>query len=223
MSAARRAAPPGGKTARERAPLPPAEAVDGRPLGARGARTRQRLLEAAEGVFTDVGYHDASITRIAEAAGVAPGTFYLYFAGKLQIFEELVEDLNHRVRQAMVQASSTAASRAEAERLGFRAFFRFTAVHPGLYRVIRQAEFVSPRSLQRHYERIVKGYVDGLRGAAERGEIAPGDPEVLAWALMGIGEMVGLRWILWHERAEDVPEEVFEEVMRFVHRGLGVS
>lgn len=207
----------------EHAPLLPPESVDGRPLGARGARTRRRLLEAAELVFTDVGYHDASITRIAEAAGVAPGTFYLYFAGKLQIFEELIEDLNHRVRRAMVLASSKAANRAEAERLGFRAFFRFSAEHPGLYRVIRQAEFVSPASLHRHYQQIVEGYVEGLRAAAERREIAPGDPEVLAWVLMGIGEMVGLRWILWHERAEEVPEEVFEEVMRFVQRGLGTS
>jgi AcrR family transcriptional regulator len=205
------------------APPRPIEAVDGRPLGARGARTRQRLLEAAERVFAEVGYHDASITRIAEAAGVAPGTFYLYFAGKLQIFEELVEDLNRRVRRAMVTASSKAHSRGEAERLGFRAFFRFSAEHPGLYRVIRQAEFVSPRALHRHYERIVEGYVEGLHRAAERGEITPCDPEVTAWALMGIGEMVGLRWILWREGAEEVPEAVFEEVMRFVHRGLGVS
>jgi AcrR family transcriptional regulator len=189
---------------------------------ARGARTRTRLLHAAEQVFTELGYHDASIVKIAEAAGVAPGTFYLYFAGKLEIFDELVEDLNGRVRQAMADAASRAATRSEAERLGFEAFFRFTAEHPGLYRVIRQAEFVSPQALRRHYERIVSGYVRGLRGAMERGEIVTGDPEVLAWALMGVGEMVGLRWILWGD-TDEIPPGVLEETVRFVQRALAAE
>jgi AcrR family transcriptional regulator len=186
---------------------------------ARGARTRARLLEAAEEVFTDLGYHDASIVKIAEAAGVAPGTFYLYFAGKQEIFDELVEDLNRRVRRAMTDAASRGQTRTEAERLGFQAFFRFTAEHPGLYRVIRQAEFVSPRALRLHYERIVAGYVSGLQEAMADGEVATGDPEVLAWALMGVGEMIGLRWILWGEE-DEIPTRVFEETMRFVQRAL---
>jgi AcrR family transcriptional regulator len=192
------------------------------PRGARterGARTRTRLLEAAEQVFTELGYHDASIVKIAEAAGVAPGTFYLYFGGKLDIFDELVEELNRRVRQAMADAASHGATRTEAERLGFQAFFRFTAEHPGLYRVIRQAEFVSPRALRLHYERILPGYVRGLKEAMGRGEIAAGDPEVIAWALMGVGEMIGLRWILWGD-TDEIPARVFEETMRFVQRAL---
>jgi AcrR family transcriptional regulator len=193
-----------------------------RPRGARterGARTRTRLLEAAEKIFTEVGYHDASIVKIAEAAGVAPGTFYLYFVGKQDIFDELVEDLNGRVRQAMADAASGGQTRGEAERLGFEAFFRFTAEHPGLYRVIRQAEFVSPRALRLHYERIVAGYARGLQEAMARGEIAAGDPEVLAWALMGVGEMIGLRWILWGDTGE-IPPNVLEETVRFVQRAL---
>jgi AcrR family transcriptional regulator len=186
---------------------------------ARGERTRTRLLEAAERVFTELGYHDASIVKIAEAAGVAPGTFYLYFAGKREIFDELVEDLNRRVRHAMADAASRGQTRTEAERLGFEAFFRFTAEHPGLYRVIRQAEFVSPGALRLHYERIVAGYARGLQEAMKDGEVAIGDPEVLAWALMGVGEMIGLRWILWGD-AQEIPTHVFEETMRFVQRGL---
>jgi AcrR family transcriptional regulator len=188
----------------------------------RGERTRARLLKAAEQVFTELGYHEASIVKIAEAAGVANGTFYLYFSGKQGIFDELVEDLNSRVRHAMEEAASRGRTRAEAERLGFEAFFRFTAEHPGLYRVIRQAEFVSPPAMRRHYERIVEGYAHGLQAAMERGEIASGDPEVLAWALMGAGELIGLRWILWGD-TDEVPPHVFEEAMRFLLRGLGAQ
>ena len=188
----------------------------------RGERTRARLLKAAEDVFTELGYHEASIVKIAESAGVASGTFYLYFSGKQEIFDELVEDLNRRVRHAMTEAASRGRTRGEAERLGFEAFFRFTAEHPGLYRVIRQAEFVSPQALRRHYERIADGYAHGLREAMGRGEIASGDPQVLAWALMGAGELIGLRWILWGEE-EQIPPHVFDEAMRFLLRGLGAG
>lgn len=190
--------------------------------GEKGARTRRRLLEAAERVFADLGYHDASIVKITEAAGVSQGTFYLYFAGKQEIFDVLVEDLNTRLRHAMSEASARGGSRMEMERLGFEAFFRFTAEHPALYRVIRQAEFVSPRMLRLHYERLADGYVDGLQQASDRGEIAIGDPVVTAWALMAVGEMIGMRWILWGDTRE-VPPDVFREAMDLVARALGVQ
>lgn len=205
----------------------PAEAespggADGRALGEKGVRTRRRLLEAAEQVFADLGYHDASIVKITEAAGVSQGTFYLYFAGKQEIFDVLVEDLNTRLRHAMSEASAKGPTRMEAERLGFDAFFRFTADHPALYRVIRQAEFASPRMLRLHYERLAEGYVAGLKRASDDGDITIGDPVVTAWALMAVGEMIGLRWILWGDTRE-VPPEVFREAMSVVARVLGVT
>jgi AcrR family transcriptional regulator len=189
--------------------------VGGSALGRRGAQTRNRLLEAAEEVFAQVGYHDASIVKITEAAGVAMGTFYLYFPSKKEIFDELLRDLNRRVRQAMSEASSQGTTRLEQEILGFQAFFRFTAEHPGLYRVIRQAEFVSPEMLRYHYDKLSSGYIEGLRSAAERGEIGEIDHEVSAWALMAAGELIGMRWILWDERGE-VPARVLDELERII-------
>lgn len=190
----------------------------GRPR--QGEVTRRRLLDAAEAVFAEVGYHDASIVRITEAAGVAQGTFYIYFESKQQVFEEVVFDLNHRVRQAMTSAAAGAPNRLEAERRGFAAFFRFTAEHPGLYRVIRQAEFVSPKAMAEHYERIIAGYVPQLKEAMSTGEVALTDPTVLAWALVAVGELAGMRWILW-DGAQAMPPEVFEEVMTVIGRMIG--
>jgi AcrR family transcriptional regulator len=198
------------------------EGADGRALGEKGVRTRRRLLEAAEQVFAELGYHDASIVKITEAAGVSQGTFYLYFSGKQEVFDVLVEDLNTRLRHAMSEASAKGDTRIEVERLGFEAFFRFTVEHPALYRVIRQAEFASPRALKLHYERLAEGYVAGLRDASSAGEISIGDPVVTAWALMAVGEMIGLKWILWDE-AREIPPEVFAELMSVIAKVLGVS
>jgi AcrR family transcriptional regulator len=193
-----------------------------RALTARGERTRRRLLEAAEHVFAELGYHDASIVKITEAAGCGQGTFYLYFASKKAVFDEVVLDLNARVRHAMTEASAEGRTRAERELLGFGAFFRFTAEHPALYRIVRQAEFVSPETLQLHYERLTEGYTHGLQAAMDAGEVAAGDPEVLAWSLMGIGELLGMRWILWNG-AREMPEAVFDELARIIVRTLGAT
>lgn len=189
--------------------------TDGRPLAARGQRTRARLLEAAEKVFSELGYNDSSIVKITEAAGVGQGTFYLYFPGKAEIFDCLVRDLNRRVRRAMSEAAEKGENRIQAELNGFHAFFRFTAEHPALYRIIRQAEFASPETLKFHYDRLVEGYVAALEQAMDAGEIARRDPEVLAWALMGIGELIGMRYILWADR-NDVSEHVLEEIERII-------
>lgn len=199
------------------------------PRTARGLRTRARLVEAAEQVFATLGYHDASIVRITEEAGVGLGTFYVYFAGKKELFDEVVTDLNRRVRQAMSEAASSAPTRLEAERAGFRAFFRFTAEHPALYSIVRQAEFVSPEAMRAHYSSIVEGYITGLRSAQSRGEVRPIDSTVAAWALMGAGELIGMRWVLWEQATGDhsdidtpdgVPAPVFEALMDFIETAL---
>jgi AcrR family transcriptional regulator len=189
--------------------------VDGRPLSRRGLDTRRRLLDAAELVFGDLGYHDASIVKLAERAGVAAGTFYLYFDSKKAIFDELVRDLNRRVRHAMKEGSSQGTNRVESELLGFDAYFRFTSEHPALYRIIRQAEFVSPEMLRYHYDRLSEGYIEALEASVESGEIGKLDPEAATFALMGIGEMIGMRWILWGE-GKPIPRRVRDELERMI-------
>ncbi|QIG40379.1 TetR/AcrR family transcriptional regulator [Microbacterium sp. 4R-513] len=198
----------------------------GRPLTKRGEATRRRLLEAAEAVFAEQGYHEASIVKITERAGIGLGTFYLYFDSKQTIFEALVIDLNRRVRHSMSEAMAGASTRLEAERAGFAGFFGFTAEHPALYRVVREAEFVSPETLRLHYTRIVEGYEAGLRAAQQSGDVDPRlDPEVAAWALMGMGELIGMRFLLWERDAEGRPPAqldpaVFDAMARFIDNAL---
>jgi AcrR family transcriptional regulator len=188
----------------------------------RAERTRANLLEAAEEVFAEQGFYQASIVKITERAGVAQGTFYLYFTSKQEIFEELVDDLNRRVRRTLAAAIAGAGSRVEAERAGLSAYLKFTAEHPTLYRIIHQADIVSPAAMRRHYERLAKPYALGLKRAMDDGEIAPADPEVLAWALMAIGEMIGRRWVLWEESGP-IPPGVVAETARIIERALGAG
>ena len=54
---------------------------------------REQILEHAAFLFGKNGYHATSITNIIESAGIARGTFYLYFKNKRAVFEELLDAL----------------------------------------------------------------------------------------------------------------------------------
>lgn len=55
-------------------------------------RRRREIVAAAREVFAIRGYHAASIDHVIERAGIARGTFYLYFEGKHDVFESLLEE-----------------------------------------------------------------------------------------------------------------------------------
>jgi AcrR family transcriptional regulator len=188
--------------------------ADGRELSARGVETRNRLLEAAESVFGELGYHDASIVKITEGAGVGQGTFYLYFSSKQEIFDELIRDLNRRIRRAMTEQSSQGTTRIEQELLGFKGYFEFAASHRGLYRILRESAFVSPDIFKWHYDTVSERYVAALEQAVKRQEVGPIDPETAAWALMSVGEALGLRYIVWGDG--EVPQHVIAELGRII-------
>ena len=54
------------------------------------ARRREQILRVATAVFADKGYHKASISHIIEHAGIARGTFYLYFSSKHSVLEAIL-------------------------------------------------------------------------------------------------------------------------------------
>lgn len=67
-------------------------AVSGR--RAQKAATRAAVKAAARRCFLARGYAATAIADIAAAAGVAHGTFYVHFAGKEAVLDELLADFN---------------------------------------------------------------------------------------------------------------------------------
>lgn len=187
-------------------------------LTLRGQRTRQELLDGAELVFGERGFEHASIAEITRRAGVALGTFYVYFPHKQAVFVELVDELGERLRETLHKAVEGKTTRLEKERAGFRAFFEFAGKHRNLYRIVRQAEFVDEAVYLRYYRRLATSYARGLTHAMDRREIGTFDPEVISYALMGIADFIGMRFVVWDSPAE--LERVTDEVIHFVQHGL---
>ena len=67
------------------------------PRSRKGVQTRARLVDAAKLVFERDGFLDARIADIADAAGLAPGSFYHYFDSKEQVFREVARAQEERL------------------------------------------------------------------------------------------------------------------------------
>jgi len=64
--------------------------VEAKAVAKRDQRRRE-ILTAAKELFAERGYHSASISEIIKRAGIARGTFYLYFNSKDAVFESILE------------------------------------------------------------------------------------------------------------------------------------
>lgn len=192
------------------------------PVTERGRRARANLLLAAENVFGEHGYEDASIAEICRVAKAALGSFYAYFADKKAAYIELVDSLGHRIRAELATATRGQKDRLAVERAGLLAFLRFLSQHQKLYRIIRQAEFVDEPAFRRYYDRLAEGYAAGLRGAIARNEIRAVDPEITSFCLMGMSDFLGLRWRLWEDFDVKTAERVVDAALDFVSHGLAL-
>lgn len=83
------------------------------PRPAPNPQRRRRLVEAAERLFSTVGYRAVTVAAIAAEAGVAKATVYAYFADKDEIFRAVAEllaaSLVSAVEQGLAGEGSTAA------------------------------------------------------------------------------------------------------------------
>jgi len=169
------------------------------PKTARGKRTREKLLRAAEIEFGEKGFHEAAVSGITYRAGVALGTFYTYFESKEEIFQALVSYMSHRTRSWIAERVADAADRLTAERRGLEAYIEFVCQHKGIYRIISEAEFVANDAFREHYTTFASAYRANLKEAGKRGDIREGDYEIWSWAIMGMAVTLGMRYAEWDE------------------------
>ena len=125
---------------------------------------RQQLLQAATWVFARKGYRRAGISDIIARAGVARGTFYLYFDSKEQVFLTIVEDFHKRISQAITTTSAVPAPPTIDPEALLRASFRrwlglFAENRDAAKVILKEASSIDPRFEQ--------GFADLRRSAVD--------------------------------------------------------
>lgn len=169
------------------------------------------------------GYTDASIARIAEAAGMAQGTFYLYFPSRQALFDELLphvgRDMLHYIRDRIHGAKDIY----DMEERALRAFFAFMGENPGFFRILNEAEVASPAAHRKHFELLSRHYVDSLQRAVKAGEITAygkQELETLAYMFMAARSYLYLRYLKNQAKRRVLPEAVIKTYMKLLRGGL---
>lgn len=188
------------------------------PKTKRGRETRDKLLEAAENEFGERGFHEAAISGITQRAGVALGTFYVYFDSKEEIFRALVSHMGHLTRQWIAERIAESPDRLTAERRGIQAFFEFVRRHGNLYQIISEAQFVAEDAYREYYTTFADAYRQNLERAADDKDIREGDYEVWAWALIGMSVFLGMRFAAWDDSRSS--EEMAATVADLISTGM---
>jgi AcrR family transcriptional regulator len=132
----------------------------------KGDRTRRRLMDAAWDMLAKHGYQSMRIEDIADAAGVAKGTFYIYFENKAAISMALMKEAMGSGGQAMRDARTEDDPFLEIleptvqymrQTLGFadawRALLQFCHVHPPAARLLTEANRNLVLAIERRIER----------------------------------------------------------------------
>src|SRR3990172_6635027 len=116
-----------------------------------GPAKRDRILRAAIKIFSQKGFFNSKVSDIAQAAGVADGTIYLYFKNKddllISLFEEKMAEVVADVRER-VAAEDGALSRLKI----------FIENHMGL--LLREAGLIEVLQVElRQSNKFMKDYV----------------------------------------------------------------
>lgn len=194
-----------------------------KPKTKRGRETLNRILSAAAQVFYEKGYYNASINDITRLAGVASGTFYVYFDGKYNLYKFLLLQCSHMIRKHLNQATRDCKNRREVEEVGLRAWLEFVKENRYMYHVIWESLYIDKQLFVDYYVNFSKAYMKGIDAAKAAGDIRPEiDSEVLAYTLMGASNFLGLNWGLFKDYPTDL-EKVVKSFMAILDGGIFTS
>ena len=73
-------------------------------------QTRERILEAAELVFADNGYHDALVDEIGKRTSMSKGGLYFHFPSKEELFFAVMDRLANKLVKRAEKAAANAGS-----------------------------------------------------------------------------------------------------------------
>lgn len=190
----------------------------------RAVRERQ-ILGAAIRVFSEHGYHNASMDEISSLAGVSKPMIYAYLGAKEDLFRICIRQEAQKLVQAIGSDIPTDASPDIQLWHGLRGFLRFVGEHRDSWRVLhRQAKsqgepFASEiDDMRQQAIAMVSQLLTSAAMKQQLGDDATEALEALAAALVGATESAADWWI---DHPETSPRKLASWLMNLVWMGFG--
>lgn len=197
-----------GATKRRPATQPPAAARRGNGGGeapAEAGGKRERILDAAVRVFAEQGFYHAKVAQIAQLAGVADGTIYLYFKSKddllISLFEDRMTEVNAQLREALDEARDAIDRLKRVIRLHLALVEQNLPMAEVISVELRQSskfvkEYANPKFVE--FLRLIAGAIaDGQHAGELRRDV---DPQLIARSLFGALDEIALSWLMKKEK-----------------------
>lgn len=151
---------------------------------------QKELFEAALKVFSKQGYHAAQISDIIKEAGVARGTFYLYFKSKREIFSFLLDHIFKEVRNVVETLPREAADQIPIKIKGNLQRITHLLIQKPEYARVLLGESVSldaesNQQLKRFYQLLLGFIQSAIRQGQEMEFVRPANIELLSVAILG--------------------------------------
>jgi AcrR family transcriptional regulator len=160
------------------------------------ALRRSAVMRAGLEVFTEKGFHLASMDDIAERAGVSKPILYQHFSSKhelyLGILDERVDAIVQQVRGA-IDAAKTNKTRLEA---AISCYFTLVDDADLGYRLIFESDFTMNHDVRARVEDVVS-QVSRIVGAevSKQTGMSLGEANILAGGLSGMAQASAWRWL----------------------------
>jgi AcrR family transcriptional regulator len=162
--------------------------------------TRQRILDAAEEVFAEKGYHGAVVDDIIRVAKTSKGGFYFHFPSKQGIFLALIDVLAPKLMAAVdraIEDEPTATGKVDgALRVVLEQFSRHRRLSKILLvEAVGLGHGFDEKIVEIHgqFASMIRRYLDL---AVAEGVIEPLDTDVAAYAWFGAINEVVVRWLV---------------------------
>jgi AcrR family transcriptional regulator len=192
---------------------------------------RSQLLAAAATVFATRGYRSAGITDVVQTAGVARGTFYLYFASKADAFLAVADDFYDRLEQAVEMGDHDLPDEPNLPMDGrailcstFRRWLQFFQLnrHAAII-MLREAPAIDARfdrGIAELRQTTLSHFTRRVRALQERRLAQPSlSPDIVAHALVGMYDEIVKAFVL--DAAEPDIDALAEVMADVAWNGLG--
>ncbi|MGH2906972.1 MAG: TetR/AcrR family transcriptional regulator [Solirubrobacterales bacterium] len=186
----------------------------------RAEARREEILDAAERVFAEKGFHETGIADIAAELGIGHGTFYRYFDNKQDIAAQVLERAVMGIAKAGFSEDPESTNtledyRAQTTRI-MTNMFEVLEQNPAAMQLFHaQAQGIDAQALQRSFEAYSEFTERFLVNGVEKGFLrAELDTEITAQALVGL-IFEGTRRAV----VEDTPRELW---LRWIDAGVAL-
>lgn len=189
------------------------------PKSQRGKVTLEKLRKAAEVVFATKGYAGTRIQDITAEAGVAVGSFYVYFRNKQGIFRYILDSISHSIRKESAIAIQGLERRYDIEKAGAKAYMNYAVKHPELFKILSESLYADPEFYKRYYETFSARYVARMQKAKEHGELKDVNLEIASYFIMGFLSYWSMKRAIFDEAKSIDPKEI-EDMMEIMSHAL---